>query len=57
MAKTFIQWWLEVGEGHPSYRWESENRKKEVKRLAFEAWCASMNATGYLPSYEEQQGE
>lgn len=56
MVKTFAEWWSKVGKEHPAYKWESEERKEEIRKLSFDAWYAAICATGYV-LYEKEKKE
>ncbi len=56
MAKTFNQWWKEVGINHPAVEPRGNENMIEanvtlglLRQLAFDAWSAAIGATGYLP--------
>lgn len=56
MAKTFAEWWLKNGKDHPAYKWESDERKEEIRKLVFDAWYAAIYATGYVLYEKEEKG-
>jgi len=48
MYYSFEQWWDEFGDDHPVYKWENEERKEQIKKFVFDAWCAAIGCVGYL---------